>query len=186
MMAQKLLNLQKKQKHNQFIMIDSEKYSLCAVILAAQDLDSSVKVKPFVENHKVITLKEIYFDDGTIAKITSSRPKNDTLIIKIENINNRTDAEKLKGRKLYILKENLPILNNDEYYYNQLIGLILIDNNNNKIGTIVGVYNFGAGDIVEYEDIASNNLEMIPFNNNVFTNIDLKNKTCTISLPEII
>ena len=52
----------------------------------------------------------------------------------------------------------------EEYYLADLIGLKVFEQaSENEVGIVAGVYNFGAGDILEIKVNATNKLEMLPF-----------------------
>ena len=68
---------------------------------------------------------------------------------KIDGIEDRNQAEALKGAKLYIERGALPEADEDEFYIADLIGLPAENLSGEPLGTIKGVYDFGAGEIVE-------------------------------------
>ncbi|MBR1605414.1 MAG: 16S rRNA processing protein RimM [Alphaproteobacteria bacterium] len=85
------------------------------------------------------------------------------LRVKIKGVNDRTSAEALIGNGFYINREVLPDLEDeDEFYEADLIGLE-VRQNNQVIGTVAGLYNFGAGEIIEIKLKSTGKLEMIPF-----------------------
>ena len=45
----------------------------------------------------------------------------------------------------------LPPLEEGEYYHADLIGLTAVDASGNPVGTVTGVENYGAGDLLEIE-----------------------------------
>ena len=85
------------------------------------------------------------------------------LRVKIKGIDDRTAAEALIGNGFYINREVLPELENeDEFYEADLIGLE-VRQDNQVIGIVAGLYNFGAGEIIEIKLKTTGKLEMIPF-----------------------
>lgn len=79
-------------------------------------------------------------------------------------MDDRNLAETLVGTEFYVSKSALPEPEEDEYYHADLIGLTVREKNSGKeAGTVAGVYNFGAGDILELKLKESGRLEMIPF-----------------------
>ena len=89
-------------------------------------------------------------ETGTKAiEIESLRPGPKGLIARIKGVTTREGAEALTGTKLYIGRDRLPPPAEDEWYHSDLIGLAAYDAFEVQIGTVVAVYNFGAGDIIE-------------------------------------
>ena len=82
---------------------------------------------------------------------------------KIKGVDDRNSAEALIGTELYVNRNVLPELDDEEYYLTDLIGLKVFEKSSElEVGTVAGVYNFGAGDILEIK-LMDNKLEMIPF-----------------------
>ena len=70
-------------------------------------------------------------------------------LAKVCGCDDRDAAEALKGQKFYIKKETLSSLEPDAFYYHDLKGLKVKDSDGSVIGQILGVHNFGAGDVLE-------------------------------------
>lgn len=62
----------------------------------------------------------------------------------------REEAEALAGAKLYVARSALPAIEDeDEFYHEDLIGLLVFDECGAPQGRVAAVHNFGAGDILE-------------------------------------
>ena len=48
------------------------------------------------------------------------------LICIVENIKTRNEAEKLKNLIIYVKRDDLPLLNNDEFYQRDLLNFMFI------------------------------------------------------------
>lgn len=91
--------------------------------------------------------------------------KNDALIF-IEGIQDRTVAEKLKGKFFYIKESDLQDLSINEYYIEDLIGKKVEVIGSQKNYEVIGVHNFGAGDLLEIKTEEKSFL--IPFTKEIF------------------
>lgn len=80
---------------------------------------------------------------------TTAREHKGGLIIRAKEITDRTAAEKARGTKLYVLREELPDPEEDEFYITDLIGLEARDASGAVVGKVRGVDNFGAGDLLD-------------------------------------
>ena len=105
------------------------------------------------------------------------------LIARIAGVDDRTAAEKLRGMKLYVARGRLPETDTDEFYHSDLIGLRAIEPSGAPIGSITGVHNFGAGDILEVKFDATGTTEFLPFNGEVFPDVNLIDKTIILVMP---
>jgi 16S rRNA processing protein RimM len=69
--------------------------------------------------------------------------------VQFDGLSDRAAAEGLKGIDLFVPRERLPAPDEDEYYHADLIGLDAISSDGKSIGKVVGVENYGAGDLIE-------------------------------------
>jgi 16S rRNA processing protein RimM len=95
------------------------------------------------------------------------------VVARIDGITDRTAAERLKGTKLYVERERLPRTDGSEFYYADLIGLKAVAPDGSDLGEIVGVENFGAGDLLEFKPASGDQTEFIPFQAQWVPDIDL-------------
>jgi 16S rRNA processing protein RimM len=72
-------------------------------------------------------------------------------IARFEGINDRSAAEALRGSLVEVDRDQLPPLEEGEYYHADLVGLPCVDDAGTALGTVVAVENFGAGDLLEVE-----------------------------------
>jgi 16S rRNA processing protein RimM len=86
----------------------------------------------------------------------------DVLILALEGVSDRNQAELIKGSQLMIPRETLPELSSDTFYHRDLIGLAVKSTKGHSLGVVHALYNFGAGDLLEVKTPAGK-LEMIPF-----------------------
>lgn len=92
-------------------------------------------------------------------------------------------AEKLRGTQLYIDRDALPDAEDGEYYIEDLKGMKVVDESGKDIGTVIGVENFGASDLIDIKPATGASF-YLPFDETVTVNFE-KN-TVTIQMPEII
>lgn len=97
--------------------------------------------------------------------------KQNMIIAKIDGIDDRNAVESLRGTELFVLRNDLPKLKDNEYYQTDLIGFNVI-RDNKKIGVVDGFQNYGGGDIIELD-----NSEMVSF---VGAFVDVVNKSITV------
>ena len=97
--------------------------------------------------------------------------KPNVIIAKIDGVNDRNMAENLRGTELFLSRNDLPKLKENEYYQSDLIGFDVI-RDNVKIGIVDGFQNYGAGDIIEMD-----NGGMVSF---IGADVDIHNKTIKV------
>ncbi|MGM4902327.1 ribosome maturation factor RimM [Tardiphaga sp. 866_E4_N2_1] len=108
------------------------------------------------------------------------------LVATLKGVASREDAERLNGVELFVARDALPDTEDDEYYHADLIGLAAVNAAGDAIGRVVGIHNFGAGDIIEIAPLEGATL-LLPFTNAVVPTVDLAAGHVVIELPgEII
>jgi 16S rRNA processing protein RimM len=108
------------------------------------------------------------------------------LVATLKGVTSREDAERLNGIELYVARDALPEPEDDEYYHADLIGLAAVTTAGEAIGRVVGIHNFGAGDIIEIAPPEGATL-LLPFTNAVVPTVDIAAGKVVIELPgEII
>lgn len=152
-------------------MIESNKI-LVGKIVAPQGIRGEFRVQSFANNPNDFKNFHIICDkcDGEQFHFVRVLKQN-VIIAKIDSVNDRNTAESLRGTGLYISRDDLPNLKENEYYQSDLIGYDVI-REGIKIGVVDGFQNFGAGDIIELD-----NGEMVSFKN---ANVDTEHKTIIV------
>jgi 16S rRNA processing protein RimM len=103
----------------------------------------------------------------------SLRPlKDDMLVARVAAVSTRDAAEMLKGVELFARRGQLPPPSEDEFYYDDLIGLDAVDTVGNSVGRIVSLMNYGAGDVLEIALAQGGETLLLPFTKRVAPRID--------------
>ena len=84
--------------------------------------------------------------------LTGGRVAKGSVIARAAEVQDRDQAEALRGLKLYIRRDSLPPVDDeDEYYVADLVGLDVEDPQGQPLGRVKSVHDFGAGDLLEIE-----------------------------------
>ncbi len=95
-------------------------------------------------------------------QIRELRDANKTAIARLDGITDRNAAEALRGQLIEVDRAALPPLDDGEYYHADLVGLQCVDEAGNALGTVAGIENFGAGDLIEVL-LPNGKRSLIPF-----------------------
>ena len=71
------------------------------------------------------------------------------LLARIAGIDDRDQAEALRGLRLYLPRAALPAPDEEEYYHADLVGLTAVLPDGTPIGQVRAIHDFGAGDVIE-------------------------------------
>lgn len=110
-----------------------------------------IKVRSFTEDKASLAKFDVLYIEPnyTAIKLKQKFPNQDGFVAQVEGIADRDQAIAVKGLKLFVKREQLPEPDQDDFYIADLEGLKVIDTDNNSIGIIKAVHNFGAGDVLE-------------------------------------
>jgi 16S rRNA processing protein RimM len=109
--------------------------------------------------------------------------KAGTVIARLKGVSDRDAAEALKGTELFVPRAALPETDDGEFYHSELIGLAATSPEGEKLGEIVGVHNFGAGDLLEVRPPERGATWLVPFTEARVPEVDVRAGRVVI-LPE--
>lgn len=121
-----------------------------AAVTGAHGVAGEVRLKLLGEGYDALKAHK-RFNGGalTLAKLRSDNKGG--AIARFAEVTDRTAAEALRGTALTVSRNELPALEDGEFYHADLIGLPVVSDTGEAIGTVCAVENFGATDIVEIE-----------------------------------
>lgn len=157
---------------------------LIGKIVNIHGIKGEVKVYPYTDDMENLTkLKSVYFDKAMTKKykVKLCRIQKNMLIVKLEGINSVEEAEKLRDTDIYIPKEEIE--EEDTFYIEDLIGMDVLEENENKIGVITYVFNTGANDVYEVETLDKQRI-YLPAIKQVIKSVDVKNKKMYVEIME--
>ena len=165
--------------------MDNSKFITIAKITSMHGIKGAVKILLYGDKEGFLSYQEYYIDNKKVN--ISVKNKNSTqLIIQIEHISDRNQAETLRNKLIQIKKSDLKeIINQDDFYIEELINLTVIDQNSQIIGKITEIVNYGAGDNVTIL-FSNDKTSQYPFIEEIFSEINLEKMQITFIKPEII
>jgi len=157
---------------------------LCiGVVVGAHGVKGALRIKAFTADPADLTAYgPLTGDAGQKWKLKlSGIDTKGVVTAKIDGVDDRNQAEALKGAKLYIERGALPEVDEDEFYIADLIGLPAENPAGEPLGTIKAVFNFGAGDVVEVSGDQGDIL--VPFTLKAVPVVDVKARRVVIDPP---
>ncbi len=108
--------------------------------------------------------------------------KTELLRVKFEDVDTEEDANALIKSEVYLPLSFLPELEEDKFYYHEIIGYTVEDKNYGKVGVITGVNDTTAQALFEIDREGKEVL--IPMNDAFISKVDKVNKTIFVETPE--
>lgn len=119
-----------------------------AAIIGAHGVAGEVRLKLFAEGAASLSCHKS-FNDGALTLVKVRDDGKGGAIARLAESNSRGDAEKLRGTALTVPRDALPPLAEGEFYHADLLGLAVVTDAGEGVGTVLAIENFGATDIIE-------------------------------------
>ena len=85
-------------------------------------------------------------------KLEAGRPQAKTVIAKLEGYDDRDESQQLIGAVIAINQDQLKPLRQNEYYWRDLIGLRVVNQQNVELGRVDSFFETGANDVLVVKD----------------------------------
>jgi 16S rRNA processing protein RimM len=96
------------------------------------------------------------------------------LVLQLKGMERIEDVEPLVGKEILVRRDVLPHLEEDEYYWMDLLGMVVESEGGKKIGTVKEIFPTGANDVVVVE--GKRREIFLPATGDVIKNIDCRRK----------
>jgi 16S rRNA processing protein RimM len=148
-------------------------------IAAAQGIKGWVKVQPYTEQLDSLMDYPSWWigpEHGPwrVVEVQCCKVHNKTLAAQLPDCPDRNAAEKLKGLLVAVPRSSLPEQKDDEYYWSDLIGLDVLNEEGLRLGTVTNLLETGANQVLGVTGDSGEIL--IPFVVSVIKQVDVKNK----------
>jgi len=152
---------------------------------AAHGVRGDIKLWSFTEDPLAVAdYGSLEAADGRTFELESVRTQKDFLVARVSGVSDRDAAERLRNLELYVPRDRLPPIDEDEtWYISDLIGLAVQDTNGVAVGKVTAVHNFGAGDVVEIALGAGGPMLMLPFTGDTVPEVHVSAGRIVVVLP---
>lgn len=125
----------------------TDKKIIIGKIGAAHGVRGDMKVYPLTDfPDRFNIIKKAYVDDQLI-EIVSTRYQNNFVVMKVKGINSREEVARFTNKLLKIDRSDVPPLAEGEYYSFDIIGLQVINQDNEILGEITEILKTGSNDV---------------------------------------
>lgn len=126
----------------------------------------------------------LFAEDGRRFDIRLTGQIKNGLSARIDGISTKEAADALRGLRLFVAREALPSLPDDEFYHADLIGLEVFDTGGAPLGRVRAVLNHGASDLLELHRPGASGTILLPFTKTVVPTVDLAAGRIVADPPE--
>jgi 16S rRNA processing protein RimM len=145
-----------------------------------------LKIQPFTET--VDSLLD--FDQWHVGKngkwrscrLLEGKVHGQTLLVSLEGISDRNVAETMQGYDIAVSRADFPQPDADEYYWDQLTGLDVVNLHGEALGRVSGILETGAHDVLKIQDMRDGKSveRLIPFVAALVQSVDLAGRRIVV------
>ena len=167
----------------------SDKKILVGKISNPHGIKGWVKVISFTDPiENILSYKQWIISDKETEKtyyLEDSRVQGNKIVIKLENVNDRNDADLLKNLQIQVNRSDLPDLDQNSYYWEDLVDFNVIDIKGNHVGKVDSLFRTGSNDVLVIIDETKERL-LVPFiMEEVIKYVDLDKELISIDWAEL-
>ena len=144
-----------------------------------------VKIFSYTEPRKNILEYQPWFfvDNGVykVIEVTAGREQSKTIVAHVKGIDNRDQAGQLIWKSLYIDKDQLPELDDDEHYWHELAGFRVINKNAVDLGVVDYLVDTGSNNVLV---IKGDKEHWIPYIEPYLVSVDKQNRVISVDWDE--
>ena len=157
-----------------------------AAIAGAYGVRGEVRLKSFTaEAEAIADYSPLTTEDGSRSfDVRITRSIKNGLAARLTGISTKEEADEMRGLKLYVPRDRLPDLPDDEYYYADLIGLEVRDTGGTVLGRVKSVQNHGSTDLLEIHGPGLKATVLLPFTLEAVPTVDLATGRIIADPPE--
>jgi 16S rRNA processing protein RimM len=162
----------------------SEPMVCVAAVAAPHGIQGALKLRTFTERpENVVAYGPVYDGQGRrLFELELIRPTKGGVIARIPGIEDRNEAERWRGVRFYVPRAVLPAPEAEEFYVEDLQGLPVERRDGTRMGRVLGLDNYGAGDVIEV-GLDSGGSVVLPFTREVVPEVDLERGRLVVEPP---
>jgi 16S rRNA processing protein RimM len=163
-------------------------------VTGVHGLKGNLKIWSFAESvdtfgeGRQIRLESEGIEEGKVYTIRHASARKKGVVIGLEHVDTIDLAEQLIGKEILISKDQLPEVEENAWYWEDLYGLSVIDKVLGRLGTIDRIFPTNANDMLvvtdERTDTPGESEILIPMHEHFIESVDLDKRILTTTLPE--
>ncbi|MFD1888433.1 ribosome maturation factor RimM [Paenibacillus wenxiniae] len=118
-----------------------------------------------------------------VVEIQTSRLQKNMYVVRFKGFGNINEVEKYKGCELRVSKDEAVELEEDEYYFHEIIGCEVITDEGQSLGVIQEILTPGANDVWVVKPAKGKDI-LIPYIHNVVQDINIDDKKIIVHIME--
>lgn len=156
---------------------------LVGTVVGVHGVRGNVKIKSYTDDPAALDRYRPILDGaGRTVRLRVVGEAKGTVVAQFHGVGDRDAAEALRGTRLFVPRSALPPAAEEEFYHADLIGMAVEVLSGGRIGTVVAVENFGAGDVLEVQPPQGTSI-FVPFTRSTVPVVDLGARRLVVDPP---
>ncbi|MCP3898932.1 MAG: 16S rRNA processing protein RimM [Desulfobacteraceae bacterium] len=161
-------------------------------VVGVHGLGGNLKVRSYAESIETyksginVKLKSKDNSDEEWYEVLKASNHKKGILLSLKGIQDIELAQSLKGKEIFIKRDDLPELEENDYFWQDLIGLKVFDKKRGALGKIDSIIETGANDVfvVKQDKNGSKKEVLVPAIESVIIAVNIKEGTMKVELPE--
>lgn len=139
----------------------------------AHGVKGEIPLEVYTQMLELLTPENVIYvgEEHQALTVEKTRWKNELLLIKFKEIDDRAVVSELTNKLLYVKTTQLPPLPEGDFYYHDLIGLDVYEPDGRYLGVLVQILETGANDVYLIQNDANEEV-LIPATEEMILEID--------------
>ena len=161
-----------------------DKEIIIGKIVAPHGVRGDIRILPLTEKPELfLDLEYLLLEGGKKLTVKNARFQKRMILVTTKEVTSMNEAELLRDKNIYIKAEDLPELEEDEFYVADLVGIPVYDMEGNQIGTFKDSLSTGSNDVYIIAVPGAKDI-LVPALKEYFKEINLAEKRIVVKLPE--
>jgi 16S rRNA processing protein RimM len=121
-------------------------------VRSAHGVRGLLRVQPFSEERGTLLTFNKWMlgagDEWDEVVLLSGHVHGSELLVQLNGVGDRDQAQQMRGREIAVWRSQLPVLEEDEYYWSDLEGLNVFTREGLRLGVVERVFATGANDVL--------------------------------------
>ncbi len=133
--------------------VDPRRHVRVGRVSKPHGIKGELKILPYGEADDFRLYREVLLGGetpgpGRLYRVVHFRPQGKMALLELAGINDRGTAEELAGQEVWVAKELLATLAEDEFYWHELIGLRVVTESGRSLGRVKALFATGGHDVL--------------------------------------
>jgi 16S rRNA processing protein RimM len=116
------------------------------VVVRAHGIRGALRVRG--EGQALLALRRVFLD-GKPCTVSRARPDKAEVLLELDEVRDRDQAEALRGKPLFVARADLPPLDENELFVADLVGCRVFDAAGRLLGEVAATFPNGAQEVLE-------------------------------------